>query len=454
MSIQELEVRLRALGDEGEKILKAATDEKRKLTDEEDARLKEIDAEVAEAGADVADIRKRAEARKRIEEARASEDWLVGARSFSSPDKPLEDRRTYSAWPVEEADQFMNAVRGYSQPGGALPKDMNVDLRDTFIDAIEKRAPTGQGTLIDSEGGFLVPESIAARVLQKVNSEGNLLKGTQDVPITVGNSTKFNAVKENARTSGNRYGGITVSRTGEAAAASGSKAEFERVSLEVKKLTALVYVTDEQLADGPQLLTVVNDLVPKAIVFKIEDELITGDGVTQMEGILNTNARVDVAKESGQALDTILFENIINMYSRMIASSRASAAWFINQDIEPQLFAMSLAVGTAGVPVYLPANGIAGSPFASLMGRPVIPIEHAKTLGDLGDIFFLDMGQYLYATKGGVKTAQSIHVKFIEGETAFRFVLRNDGKSWWPSALTPANGTNTLSPFIALAERA
>ncbi|KKN77281.1 hypothetical protein LCGC14_0362590 [marine sediment metagenome] len=62
MSIQELEVRLRALGDEGEKILKAATDEKRKLTDEEDARLKEIDAEVAEAGADVADIKKRAAA--------------------------------------------------------------------------------------------------------------------------------------------------------------------------------------------------------------------------------------------------------------------------------------------------------------------------------------------------------------------------------------------------------
>ena len=39
-------------------------------------------------------------------------------------------------------------------------------------------------------------------------------------------------------------------------------------------------------------------------------------------------------------------------------------------------------------------------------------------------------------------------------ETAFRFILRVDGQPLWNSAVTPANGTNTISPFISLATRA
>ena len=201
------------------------------------------------------------------------------------------------------------------------------------------------------------------------------------------------------------------------------------------------------------MLTLVNDLVPAAIRFAIEDEMINGAGGPAMEGILNANATVSVAKESGQVAATILYENIVNMYARMFAPSRSNAVWFINQDIEPQLMTMSLAVGTGGVPVYMPANNASGSPFGTLMGRPVVPVEHCATLGTVGDIILADFSQYLYASKGGVRTAQSMHVKFVEGETALRFELRNDGKAWWPAPLTPANGSNTLSPFITLQTR-
>jgi len=30
----------------------------------------------------------------------------------------------------------------------------------------------------------------------------------------------------------------------------------------------------------------------------------------------------------------------------------------------------------------------------------------------------------------------------------------NDGRAWWSAALTPVNGSNTLSPFVTLAARA
>jgi hypothetical protein len=47
----------------------------------------------------------------------------------------------------------------------------------------------------------------------------------------------------------------------------------------------------------------------------------------------------------------------------------------------------------------------------------------------------------------------SIHVAFLTGEQAFRWQLRHDGQPFWKKPLTPKNGTNTLSPFVALATR-
>ena len=84
----------------------------------------------------------------------------------------------------------------------------------------------------------------------------------------------------------------------------------------------------------------------------------------------------------------------------------------------------------------------------------MIPIEHASAVGTKGDIILADLSQYIYATKGGLRSAASMHVRFVEGETALRFVLRNDGKPWWSGPLTPAKGSNTVSPFVALETRA
>ena len=135
--------------------------------------------------------------------------------------------------------------------------------------------------------------------------------------------------------------------------------------------------------------------------------------------------------------------------------SRPNSVWLINQDIEPDLHTMSIAVGTGGIPVYMPANGLSQQPYGTLYGRPVLPIWQCQTLGTAGDIILADMSQYLLAEKGGIQSASSIHVKFQYDETAFRFVMRLDGQPWWNSALTPFKGgaTKTLSPFVVLESR-
>lgn len=446
MDRKTIEARLRALVQEGDAIYKAAETEERALSEDEQKRMGEIEAGVAECEADLKARDKRAGWQRKTEELRRFEapEHVPG-----DGDKPTEDRRSYHGWPEENAEQFFRCVIA-SRRGQELPGDIHEELRQTFM---ESRI-TGQGTLIDAKGGNLVPKTINTTILRKMFSDGQIIQRCQQVPITVGKTAEWNAVKENSRASGSRFGGITVGRFGEGVGPTASTAETERIKLELKSLGSLVYLTGEQIEDGPQMLTLINDLVPAAIRFAIEDEIINGAGGPAMEGILNAAATVSVAKETSQAAATILFENIVNMWSRMFAPSRSNAVWLINQDIEPQLMTMTLAVGTGGVPVYIPANSASNAPYGTLMGRPVVPVEHCATLGTVGDIILADFGQYLYASKGGIRTAQSMHVKFVENETALRFELRNDGKSWWPSALTPASGSNTLSPFVTLATRA
>jgi HK97 family phage major capsid protein len=185
--------------------------------------------------------------------------------------------------------------------------------------------------------------------------------------------------------------------------------------------------------------------------------LINGVGGGEPLGFLNAASLVTVAKETGQKANTILAENVINMYSRMFASSLSSAVWLINQNTLPQLLTMSIAVGTGGVPVYLPpGNSLVNAPGGALMGRPVFPIEQCASVGTIGDILFVDVANgYVIAEKGGIKTDMSIHVLFESDQSVFRFILRVDGQPIRATALTPYKGgaNYTQSHCIALASR-
>jgi HK97 family phage major capsid protein len=96
------------------------------------------------------------------------------------------------------------------------------------------------------------------------------------------------------------------------------------------------------------------------------------------------------------------------------------------------------------------------SPYGTLLGRPVIPIEQCASVGTVGDIILADYNNgYYLAEKGGIKSDMSIHVMFIYDESVFRFVLRVDGQPVRASAMTPYKGgaSYTQSHFVALQTR-
>lgn len=293
-------------------------------------------------------------------------------------------------------------------------------------------------------------------LLQDVFSTGILARRCRRQPISGNaNGIKINGVDETSRAS-TRYGGILGYWADEAEEKTKSKPKFRRIDLNLKKLIGLCYATDELMQDAAALESFIRQAFVGEFGFLLDDAIINGTGAGQPLGIMNAGCLVTVSKEAGQAADTLLPENIVKMYSRRFAGQTSNYAWFYNQNIEPQLFTMSLAVGTGGLPIYMPPGGLSDAPYGRLMGLPAIAIEQAASLGDLGDIILANFQNgYVLAEKGGIQSDMSIHVRFIYDEQVFRFVMRVDGQPVRATALTPYKGgaSATQSHFITLEAR-
>jgi HK97 family phage major capsid protein len=307
----------------------------------------------------------------------------------------------------------------------------------------------------DDQGGYLVPQQWLADLWKRTYDEGQVLSRVRDIPMQ-STSLAFPVINETSRVDGSRMGGVRVYRVAEGEQKTASKPNFGEVELTLRTLVGMVRVTNKLLRHSAiSIEPLLTDIFTTELRQVMEYEFIWGTGANQPLGITVAGSFVSQAKQAGQAATTIVAENIINMYSRLWAPSRANAVWHINQDCLPQLHTMSIAVGVGGVPVYIPGNQIAGAPYGTLYGLPVIPLEQCETLGTVGDILLCDWSQYLHGReRRGIDVASSIHLLFDYNATVFRFELENDGQPLWRTALTPWQSTTTQGPFIGLATRA
>ena len=319
---------------------------------------------------------------------------------------------------------------------------------------IEIQAALGGNESVPAEGGFLVIPEFATGLIKRTYDVALIAKQCFKMPMT-SSRLIMHAVDEDSRKDGSRWGGILAYWLAEAGTYQPTKPKFREMQFVANKLIALSYATEEQLADGPAWEAYVNEAVPQELAFQIDTAVFSGPGAGAPMGILTSGAVVSVAKESGQATNTIVTNNILKMWSQMWARSRANAVWFINQDIEPQLIPLTLGAPSLAQVLLYTAPGINGNPgpYGKLFGRDVIPVEQASTLGTQGDIVLADMTQYLLAQRADVRADTSIHVAFLTGEQAFRFMLRLDGQPSWKKPLTPYKGSALKSPFVTLDAR-
>jgi HK97 family phage major capsid protein len=316
-------------------------------------------------------------------------------------------------------------------------------------------AATGMSEGIMADGGALVQTDFVDQLLLGVEAEALVWPKAFNIPISSDASgVKIKAIDETSRAAGSRAGGVRGYWMEEAGTVTASKPTFRTIRLELKKLGAICYATDELVKDASAIGAVISKAFAEEFAFLLDDAAIRGTGSGMPLGIIGADATIEVAAETNQKAATVIYENIINMWARCAARSQQKAVWYINQALLPQLMKMYIKTGTSGVPVFLPPGGVTGSPYGTLLNRPVIPIEQCEAPGTAGDIILADMGQYFTCSKGGLQAASSMHVMFLYDEMTYRWTMRVDGQPSLASALTPYKGTDTTSPFVTLAARA
>ncbi len=368
---------------------------------------------------------------------------------------PLEDGASSAYSKIENKRAVGAPLNGmFSDLGSYLQavwhgnKSKNPEIQDKLdkINAYQEKVP--------AEGGFLVPEEFRAELLRLSLETAVVRPRARIVPMS-SLTLRFPAIDETTHAS-SVFGGIVVYRTEEGAELTESAAAFSSVKLEATKQTALAHVTNELVRDAAGGFGMyISEMFPEAISFYEDVDFISGSGVGEPLGALSTGngALTSVAKEVGQAGATIVWENILRMYSRLLPSSLRRAVWIVTPDAFFELATMALSVGTGGSAVWITDGH--GEPQLTLLGRPVVITEKAPAvLGTVGDISLVDFGYYLIGDRQMMTVDSSEHVKFTSDKTTFRVIQRNDGRPWLNSAITPKNGGPTLSPFVNLATRA
>lgn len=333
--------------------------------------------------------------------------------------------------------EFARCVHTASGRGGYVDERLMVDAA----------APSSPHKEVGTTEGFMVQPAHREEIWELVMNEPDIMQLVEFEP-TDSNRVELAADEDTPWAAT----GVQAKWANEVSQFSESKLSTEPRSVPLHKLYAFVTASEELLMDAPRLQSRLSTRSAQAISWRASQAIVEGTGAGQPLGFKTSAALVSVAKESGQAAATLVSENVANMFARMWPAGLGSAVWIINPDVFPQLITMTIGDRVIWTP---PQTGFAGAPGGFLFGRPIILSQHSETLGDQGDIYFVDPKGYYGTNKAsGIKADSSIHLYFDYDVTAFRWTFRIGGMPFLSAPIVPNKGSNDQSHFVTLDERA
>jgi HK97 family phage major capsid protein len=288
---------------------------------------------------------------------------------------------------------------------------------------------TGQNETTPADGGYTVSTDIAAFITQQVQNESVIAGKCSQMeigPLMTG--IKIPQVNESARNQTTLYGGVRCYAPAEGVAKTAFKQAYTQKDIQLKKLCAVNYLTEELMQDNTSLESFIRMNVGKALAWTLDNDILNGT-LSVCTAIKNHAACAEVTVAGDHATPAELTE----MFTRNF--NRTRAEWFMSAD----QYANIISLNTTGTQALFQPN-YAVSPAGTLFGRPINVIEQAGVAGDETSLMFLDLKDYLVIRKGAIQEATSIHVKFLEDEVAFRWVMRVGGAPLLASAVTMPDG--------------
>jgi HK97 family phage major capsid protein len=447
--VKDLKKQKAAAIDELNALADVARRENRGLSAEEAAKFDEVEAKIAGLNASI----ERAERLDRLNEERGTA--VASAVDIQVVRNEYEDEHGNPKVWSSFGEQMQAIIHVEKNPHGSKSRELRqkIDLTNQMMSAA-----TGMNESVGADGGVFVQKDFASEIVDNGYQEAPFASQVRRLPLSTGaNGIKVPYVDETSRADGSRHGGIQMYWEGEADEITATKPKFGLMELNTKKIVGAAYLTEEIIADAAFLGAWVSEAFSQELAFKLDDAFINGNGAGKPLGILQNGAKIEQAKETGQANGTVVANNLTKMFSRLIKRNRASAIWLYNQGCEGQLLGLSFTYGSNSYPALL-LGGTTGDireeiATDRILGRKAYASEHCAALGDAGDVIFTDPKSYIAVDKGGPKQAVSVHVRFLQDEQVLKFTYRVDGQPARRSALTPFKGSATLSTTVVIQQR-
>lgn len=230
---------------------------------------------------------------------------------------------------------------------------------------------------------------------------------------------------------------------------------FGQRVLTMYKYAAITEFGDELLGDDftGELPSEVTSAVGGQVVNKInEDITIDGTGSSQPLGAFNTNngALIKVPRATASTFTAV---DAFKMYESH--THGPNSVWMISRKVLAQLFAMQTTNNT--MVTFLP--NLRDKAPATLLGLPVIVSDLLPALGTEGDVALVNGDFYAMGLRQALTVESSIHYKFVNDITTYRFVARAGGIPLPTSTYAykvdgSGNKVNPHSPFVVLDEPA
>lgn len=265
-------------------------------------------------------------------------------------------------------------------------------------------------------GGYLVPDSMEAQIVQTLAEENVMRRlatvihmedGERAVPV-VRSMSEAQWLDENE-------------------AMEMGAAGFEAARLKPRKLGLTIPVSNELLADaGVDMAAFLADTFARRIASSEEKAFLTGDGVKQPAGLLNS-AQVGVTTA---APDAFTADELISLYYALNEQYRSKAVFLMHEDTAKALRTLKDENGR-----YLWREALGGEP-DRMLGRPVYTSRFMpKLAAGAKPVVFGDLSKYWIADRGNRTLRRYGEVFALRDQTAFVMTERVDGKLIVPEAV-------------------
>jgi hypothetical protein len=302
-------------------------------------------------------------------------------------------------------------------------------------------------TDVPSDGGFLVPEDYRSDMILASLETAIVRPGAVVVPSA--SAVLHVPALDDITHATTVFGGIIGYWADESTAATDTSAKFTDMALSADKLITLSSSPRELPDDAPAFTTVfVNRLLPQAVAWYEDDKFIGGTGVAEPLGVNNAPCAISVTRATGS---TVKYIDVVTMLTRLLPQSYSKAVWLCSPDVVTQLLQDFLNFGSATSGITAPPDWLKFSDgHWRLLGLELYPTEHVSPLGTAGDLVLCDRSFFIIADRLHLSVSASSHQQWSQDKTLFKCVNRVRGEPWLGTAVTPKNGSQTVSPIVRL----